>query len=118
MRIKFGLLLILFFTVSSCSKKKPASTLNEAAYIETPYDTTAIDSFSSGAVSVDVARQIRMSSKKYLDSVKKAKDSMKLVFQIQEEERKKKEAEEKIKKETEEKTDVSKTQNEKTDKKD
>jgi hypothetical protein len=37
------------------------------------YDTTAVDSFSNGAVSVDIARKIRMSSPQYLDSVKQAK---------------------------------------------
>jgi hypothetical protein len=37
------------------------------------YDTAAVDSFSTGAVSVDIARKIRMSSPQYLDSVKQAK---------------------------------------------
>ncbi|SDI49569.1 hypothetical protein SAMN05421846_108159 [Chryseobacterium taeanense] len=70
------------FTIAavSCSKKEPQDFYPE----ENPkanYDTTAVDSFSSGATSVDVVRQIRMSSKKYRDSLKE-------VLKLQEQEKK------------------------------
>ena len=54
-----------------CSKKEPAD-LYPADSPKANYDTTAIDSFSNGATSIDVVRQIRISSKKYQDSVKEA----------------------------------------------
>lgn len=57
--------------VLSCSKKEP-SDLYPADSPKANYDTTAIDSFSKGATSVDVVREIRMSSRKYQDSVKEA----------------------------------------------
>lgn len=55
----------------SCSKKKDYSE-NEQTYVQPSYDTTAVDSFSTGAISVDVAEQIRKSSAAYQDSLKKA----------------------------------------------
>lgn len=67
----------------SCSKKEPAD-LYPADSPRANYDTTAIDSFSNGATSVDVVRQIRMSSQKYQDSVKEA-------LKLQEQEKKLKE---------------------------
>lgn len=107
---QFSVFFLLLSLAVSCSKKQVQSIpLSENDSKPAPYDTTAVDSFSAGAVSVDVARQIRMSSKKYIDSVKKAKDSMKLVLQIQEEERKKKEAEEKANAEKEKEKEVTET---------
>ena len=38
-----------------------------------PYDTIAIDSFSKGAMSIDVAKKIKMSSVQYQDSLRAAK---------------------------------------------
>ncbi|MCJ7933917.1 MAG: hypothetical protein MUW56_09835 [Chryseobacterium sp.] len=68
---------------TACSKKESAGfDAEQQAKIQ--YDTVAIDSFSTGAVSVDIARKIRMSSPQYLDSVKQAK-------KLQEEEKKLKE---------------------------
>lgn len=66
-----ALLTILF--LFSCSQKKSEDNLNEENYVEIAYDTTAIDSFSTGAISVDVAEQIRKSSVAYQDSIRKAK---------------------------------------------
>ena len=66
-----------------CSKKEPAD-LYPADSPKANYDTTAIDSFSNGATSIDVVRQIRISSKKYQDSVKEA-------LKLQEQEKKLKE---------------------------
>ena len=94
--------------VMSCSKKEPAD-FYPADSPKASYDTTAIDSFSNGAISVDVARQIRMSSKQYQDSLKEA-------LKIQEQEKKlkeelekenKKKAEEEKKKADEEKKKTS-----------
>lgn len=55
----------------SCGKEtaKTADTVLENPVA--PYDTVAVDSFSVGATSVDVARKIRISSLKYQDSIKK-----------------------------------------------
>ncbi|KAA0129769.1 hypothetical protein FY557_03390 [Chryseobacterium sp. SN22] len=79
----------------SCSKKEPAD-LYPADSPKANYDTTAIDSFSNGATSVDVVREIRMSSQKYQDSVKEA-------LKLQEQEKKlKEELEKENKKKTEE----------------
>ncbi|WP_294220359.1 hypothetical protein [uncultured Chryseobacterium sp.] len=80
----------LFFAIGifsalllSCSKKEPAD-LYPADSPKANYDTTGIDSFSNGATSIDVVRQIRMSSKQYQDSVKEA-------IKLQEQEKKLKE---------------------------
>lgn len=75
---------IIFSTlVISCSKKEPADFYPTDS-AKASYDTTAIDSFSNGAISVDIAKQIRMSSKQYQDSVKEA-------LKLQEQEKKLKE---------------------------
>jgi len=60
-----------FVFVIACSKQEPANS-DETQLIQPQYDTTAIDSFSAGATTVDIVRQIRMSSQKYQDSVKEA----------------------------------------------
>lgn len=63
---------ILTVLFTACSKKEsPGFAADQDIKIQ--YDTTAVDSFSTGAVSVDIARKIRMSSPQYLDSVKQAK---------------------------------------------
>lgn len=98
---------IFIFTIlfTACSKKEsPGFGAEQEVRIR--YDTTAIDSFSTGAVSVDIARKIRMSSPQYVDSVKQAKklqdEENKLKAELekenkakQEEEKKKSEAEKK-----------------------
>lgn len=95
--------IILFI---ACSKKESAGFSNEQE-VKIQYDTTAIDSFSTGAVSVDIARKIRMSSPQYLDSLKQVK-------KLQEEEKKlKEELDKEVKKKLEEekkKTDAEKKQ--------
>ncbi len=106
---KFIIAMLIFSLGISCSKKKADVAFKNEKSIEAPYDTTAIDSFSTDAVSIDVARQIRMCSLKYVDSIKKAKDSLVLVKKIQDEERKKKEIEDKAKAEKEKTTTASTT---------
>ena len=83
--------LLLLISIVSCSKKKSQNTDSESVYIEPKYDTIAIDSFSNGAVSVDIAQKIRTSSVKYQDSLKQ-------VLLLQQEEKKIKEAQEKLEK--------------------
>ena len=63
-------ILILGF-LFSCGKEsaKQIVVVQENTSIP-PYDTIAIDSFSQGATSVDIARKIKMSSLKYQDSLK------------------------------------------------
>ena len=62
------LILIVFI---SCGKKtaKQGFAVEENS-LTPPYDTIAIDSFSQGATSVDIARKIKMSSIKYQDSLR------------------------------------------------
>ena len=78
--------------IVSCSKKEPAD-LYPADSAKASYDTVAVDSFSNGATSVDVVRQIRMSSQRYQDSIKEA-------LKLQEQEKKLKEELEKENKKT------------------
>jgi len=84
----------------SCSKKEPAD-LYPADLPKADYDTTAIDSFSNGATSIDVVRKIRMSSQKYQDSVKEAlklqEQEKKLKEELEKENKKKAEEEKKAK---------------------
>ncbi len=68
-------LIILFTAALSCSKKQPVATA-EDTYTELKYDTTAVDSFSEGAISVDVANEIRRSSKAYQDSLRAAAEAL------------------------------------------
>ncbi|WP_312341424.1 hypothetical protein [Chryseobacterium binzhouense] len=86
--------ILLGFLFTSCSKDRPIAENNNEV-LPSRYDTTAIDSFSDGAVSVDVARQIRMSSQKYQDSLKE-------VLKMQQEEKRIKEELDKEKKKAEE----------------
>lgn len=86
--------IICVFLVA-CSKREPAN-IDQAQALQPHYDTTAIDSFSAGATSVDIVRQIRMSSQKYQDSLKEA---LKLE---QEEKRIAEEVEKEVKKKAEE----------------
>ncbi|MDH5034613.1 hypothetical protein [Chryseobacterium cucumeris] len=100
---------IFVFTIlfTACSKKESPGFGAEQE-VRVRYDTTAVDSFSTGAVSVDIARKIRMSSPQYLDSVKQARklqeEENKLKAELEketkakhEEEKKKAEAEKKLK---------------------
>lgn len=98
-------LLIIIISFYSCSQKNNENAAYPDADIaETKYDTTAIDSFSNGAISVDVAAQIRKSSFAYQDSVKQA---------LQKEKEAKLEAEQKTKAENETK-EAAKKEKEKT----
>lgn len=95
----FGLVCLIILGLS-CSKKPEVSAVNTADESRPPYDTTAIDSFSAGATSVDVVRQIRMSSQRYQDSLKEAlklQEQEKKIAEELEKENKKKAEEEKKK---------------------
>lgn len=81
----------VLITVVSCSKKETMREENQDIFTKAPYDTTAIDSFSSGAISVNVAENIRRSSKAYQDSLLQIKLK-------QEQERKEKEEQAKMEK--------------------
>ncbi|MGC4129054.1 MAG: hypothetical protein QM564_05710 [Bergeyella sp.] len=84
-------LFLILIAVFSCGKKQSEIVSAENTYTPAPYDTTAVDSFSAGAVSVDVARQIKISSRHYQDSLRQ-------VLLAQEEERKNKAEMEKLEK--------------------
>ena len=102
---------IFIFTIlfTACSKKETPD-INAEQEIKVRYDTTAIDSFSTGAVSVDIARKIKMSSPQYLDSikqVKKAQEEEKKLKAELEKENKQKAEEEKKKTDAEKKKKTS-----------
>lgn len=95
----------------SCAKESQNNQHSELAVSAVPpYDTVAIDSFSAGATSVDVARKIRISSLQYQDSLKQVQKKLeeeKLLNKVKEEKEKvaketkdKNEKEEEIKKKT------------------
>ncbi|UWX59955.1 hypothetical protein N0B40_16265 [Chryseobacterium oranimense] len=98
-------LFMVSLLLAACSKKETPGFTNEQD-MKVHYDTAAIDSFSAGATSIDIVRQIRMSSQKYQDSVKEAvklqKEEQKLKEEL-EKENKKKQEEEKKKTEAEKK---------------
>lgn len=96
---------IFVLLLTACSKKESPGFGAEQD-MKIYYDTMAVDSFSNGAVTVDIARKIRMSSPQYLDSVKQAKKALEEEQKIKAEldkENKKKEEEEKKKAEAEKK---------------
>lgn len=90
--MKLCCLFFVLLIILSCgddSSEQPVSQGENSEVLT--YDTVAIDSFSQGATSVDVARKIRLSSQLYQDSLltvqKKLKDELQM----------KKEGEEKLK---------------------
>lgn len=72
--MKYPIAAVLLLFLISCGKNKieqqPSAKENSAI---PPYDTVAVDSFSQGATSIDIARKIKMSSAKYQDSLQKIK---------------------------------------------
>ncbi len=61
----------------SCGKEDQKNQHSESVVSSVPpYDTMAIDSFSAGATSVDVARKIRISSLQYQDSLKQVQKKL------------------------------------------
>ncbi|RMZ60724.1 hypothetical protein D1632_01720 [Chryseobacterium nematophagum] len=68
--LSIGFIFLLFFIINCTKKEMTAVDVGEDT--KAHYDTTAIDSFSVGATSVDIVRKIKMSSKKYQDSIKEA----------------------------------------------
>lgn len=113
MKNLFFILFVSTVAAVSCSKKEPQD-LYPADSPKANYDTVAVDSFSSGATSVDVVRQIRMSSKKYQDSLKEALELQEQEKKIQQELEKenKKKAEEEKKQKTAETTPEAGTKTE------
>ncbi|KFF22573.1 hypothetical protein [Chryseobacterium sp. JM1] len=106
MKNLFSAVFVILLLLSACSKKEtPGFAADEQVKIH--YDTVAVDSFSAGATSVDIVRQIRMSSQKYQDSIKEAeklqKEEQKLKEELEKENKKKLEEEKK-------KTDAEKKQ--------
>ncbi|MCQ4035878.1 hypothetical protein [Kaistella montana] len=72
-------LIALSFLISmiSCSKENQKNQHSDPVVSAVPpYDTVAVDSFSAGATSMDVARQIRISSLQYQDSLKKVQQKL------------------------------------------
>lgn len=97
----------------ACSKKEEPMAATETNESRATYDTTAIDSFSPGAISVDVAQQIRMSSKQYQDSLREVirlQEEEKKINEALEKEEKKKQEEDKKKAEQEKKASETTTQ--------
>lgn len=90
----------IYISVITCSKQEPV-IVSDTQTIQPQYDTTAIDSFSAGATTVDIVRQIRMSSQKYKDSLKEAiqleKEEERITQELEKENKKKLEEEKKLK---------------------
>lgn len=100
--------IFFLFLMISCGKENLKNQHSESAVSSVPpYDTVAIDSFSAGATSVDVARKIRISSLQYQDSLKQVQRKLeeeKLLKKMKEEKEKaEKESKEKNVKEEENK---------------
>lgn len=111
MKNLFCILFFLLISAVSCSKKEPQD-LYPADSPKADYDTVAVDSFSTGAISVDVAEQIRMSSRKYQDSLKEAlklqEQEKKIKEELEKENKKKAEEEKKQKASETSESDVKK----------
>ncbi|MBB4807352.1 regulator of replication initiation timing [Chryseobacterium defluvii] len=113
----FGGFIFSFLLMTACSKKETANA-DIVQDLKAHYDTAAIDSFSAGATSIDVVRQIRMSSQKYQDSLKEAarlEQEEKRIKEELEKENKKKQEEEKKKPEEKKTTESSTPDNIKTE---
>ena len=61
---------LLLLVISCGPKETDKEVLVQENSAIAPYDTTAIDSFSTGATSVNIALQIKISSQQYQDSLK------------------------------------------------
>ncbi len=75
-----SVLLLIIFT--ACTKESKQVTTESTDIFEKPsYDTTAIDSFSPGATSKSMELQMRLSARRYQDSLRalseQTKDSVK-----------------------------------------
>ena len=83
---------VVSLLLTACSKKETPGFAAEQN-VKIHYDTAAVDSFSAGATSIDIVRQIRMSSQKYQDSIKQAeklqKEEQKLKEELERENKKK-----------------------------
>lgn len=69
--------LMLLMTACTGSQDTTPMAAESEGNQPAPYDTAAVDSFSAGAISVDVAAQIRMSSQAYQDSLKAVAEGLK-----------------------------------------
>lgn len=61
---------LLLLIISCGQKETDKEVLVQENSAIAPYDTTAIDSFSTGATSANIALQIKISSQQYQDSLK------------------------------------------------
>ena len=61
---------LLLLVISCGPKETDKEVLVQENSAIAPYDTTAIDSFSTGATSANIALQIKISSQQYQDSLK------------------------------------------------
>lgn len=116
--MKYFLTILMCLSVITCQKempKPPTDIIEESAVA--PYDTIAVDSFSVGATSVDIALKIKMASKHYQDSLKKIKEKLEeenLLKKAKEDQRKaeeKKKAEKDIKNDKTQSSSESKEEN-------
>ncbi|MDQ0476808.1 hypothetical protein [Chryseobacterium sp. MDT2-18] len=68
-----SIIIILLLFISCGKETAKQKVIPQETNSVPPYDTIAIDSFSQGATSVDIARKIKISSLKYQDSLKQIK---------------------------------------------
>ena len=87
--MKNTLIILVLILLISCGDKTPNqgfTIVDESA--APPYDTIAIDSFSQGTTSMDVAAKIKRSSQKYQDSLRQVnlkKEEDRLLKKVQDE---------------------------------
>lgn len=78
MRNIFIIPFLIGIAISCSGENKKMANSTQEDNIPAPYDTIAIDSFSNGAISIDVADRIRRSSVAYQDSVNEALEKQKM----------------------------------------
>jgi len=109
---KILFLSVLFLLISCGSESSEGSILSEENTAVAKYDTIAIDSFSQGAVSADIARKIRISSESYQDSLREVQKKMAAELLLKKEAEEKGKAE-KILEENKKKSEAEKLKKEK-----
>ncbi|WP_226063628.1 hypothetical protein [Kaistella polysaccharea] len=88
-KISYLIIILMFVSCTKNTTEKNAIVAENTAV--PPYDTIAVDSFSAGATTVDIARRIRMSTRRFQDSLKEEKlktDDLKLLKKAKEEKEK------------------------------
>ena len=109
---KFLFLFFGLFLISCGKTSSEGPVIAEENTAVAKYDTLAIDSFSQGAVSADIAKKIRISSLSYQDSLREVQKKMAAELLLKKEAEEKGKAE-KILEENKKKVEAEKLKKEK-----